>query len=143
MRRTATNWSDSSSPGPGHSLRRIPAGFVSGESLPFVYLMNHDVQIVSKSPVFQQAVQVNLANGLHLRPQSQIVRLAQQFDCDVNIRIDDRTVDAKSMFDLMTLKAAQGTTLYLEASGANADEAIRQLAELFESNFEGEESSSS
>ena len=100
------------------------------------------MHVVSKTPVCQQAVTVNLKNGLHLRPQSQIARLAQQFDCDVNIRIDDRTVNAKSMFDLMTLKAAQGATLNLEASGANAAEAIRQLVELFESNFEDGDSSS-
>lgn len=107
------------------------------QSLSIVVSMNTDMHVVSKTPVCQQAVTVNLENGLHLRPQSQIARLAQQFDCDVNIRMNDRTVDAKSMFDLMTLKATQGTTLYLEATGANAAEAIRQLTELFESNFSG------
>ena len=92
-----------------------------------------------RTSVCQQAVTVNLKDGLHLRPQSQITRLAQKFDCEVHIRKDDRTVDAKSMFDLMTLEAACGTTLYLEASGEGAVEAVRQLARLFESNFQDDD----
>ena len=139
----ATNWSDLVRRMLSRRFWCTPIASTDGRGVPIVSSLISGMQIVSKAPVYQQAVKVNLQNGLHLRPQSQIVRLAQQFECDVNIRIDDRTVDAKSMFDLMTLKAAHGTTLYLEASGANADEAIRQLADLFESNFEGEETSSS
>lgn len=93
--------------------------------------------------VCQQAVTVNLKNGLHLRPQSQIAQLAQQFDSEVHIRKDDRTVDAKSMFDLMTLEATCGTTLYLEARGSDAKEAVRQLVQLFETGFQVENSTDS
>ena len=92
---------------------------------------------MSKNPACQQAVTVTLKDGLHLRPQSQIVKSAQTFDCEVHIRKGGQTVDAKSMFDLMTLAATCGTTLYLEASGDDAAEAVRQLVQLFRSNFEG------
>lgn len=92
---------------------------------------------MSEKSACQQAVTVQLKDGLHLRPQSQIAKLAQSFGCEVHIRKDDQTVDAKSMFDLMTLSATCGTTLYLEASGNDAEEAVRQLVQLFQSNFEG------
>ena len=89
--------------------------------------------------VYQQAVVVTAADGLHLRPLSQIARLAQQFASDVKIRKEDRTVDAKSMLDLMTLNATRGTTLHVEASGPDAAEAVRRLVELFESDFQSDE----
>ena len=95
---------------------------------------------MSKKPACQQAVTVTLKDGLHLRPQSQIVKLAQTFECEVHIRKGGQTVDAKSMFDLMTLAATCGTTLYLEANGADAADAVRKLVKLFESNFEGADS---
>ena len=96
-----------------------------------------DTHSMSEKSACQQAVTVQLKDGLHLRPQSQIAKLAQSFGCEVHIRKDDQTVDAKRMFDLMTLSATCGTTLYLEASGNDAEEAVRQLVQLFQSNFEG------
>ena len=122
-------------------MRRVYALIFRRKPLVLAYV-NVVMHVVSKTPVCQQTVTVKLENGLHLRPQSQIAQLAQQFDCDVNIRVDDRTVNAKSMFDLMTLQAAHGAKLCLKASGANAAEAIRQLVELFESDFEIDDSSS-
>ena len=98
---------------------------------------------MSKTRFCQQQVWVNLKDGLHLRPQSQIAQLAQRFDCDVHIRKDDRLVDAKSMLDLMTLQAACGATLYLEASGNDAAEAVQQLVRLFESDFTADTSGDS
>jgi len=91
------------------------------------------------SPVSTREVTVNLENGLHLGPSSQIARLAQTFASDVLIRKADRAVDAKSMMDLITLVAEQGTLLTLEARGADAVQAVESLAKLFESNFKTDE----
>ncbi|HLJ10749.1 MAG TPA: HPr family phosphocarrier protein [Planctomycetaceae bacterium] len=80
-------------------------------------------------------VVVRLENGLHLGPCSQIVQLAQKFNCDLSIRKGDRTVDGKSMLDLLTLAAEQSTVLALEARGADAAEALEAIAALFDRNF--------
>ena len=78
---------------------------------------------------------MDLENGLHLVPCSRIAQSAGQFECDVSIHKEDLTVDAKSVLDLMTLNAEQGTTLILEARGDDANEAIQELVSLFESGF--------
>ena len=86
--------------------------------------------------VCRKTVTVNLENGLHLVPCSQIAQFARSYDCDVQISKGDLTVDAKNVFDLMTLNASHGTALVLEANGAGAAEAVDGLVNLFESNFE-------
>jgi phosphocarrier protein HPr len=90
---------------------------------------------MNQNPTCTRDVVVNLENGLHLGPSSQIVQLAQKFSCELVIRKGDRAVDGKSMLDLLTLAAEQGTALRLEASGNDADAAVAAIAALFERNF--------
>ena len=85
--------------------------------------------------VSNKKVTVGLTNGLHLRPQSMIVQIAQGFESDVTLSIKSHKVDAKSMLDLMTLAATFGTELLLEAAGPDAKSAVESIGELFESNF--------
>jgi phosphotransferase system HPr (HPr) family protein len=78
---------------------------------------------------------VNLENGLHLGPCSQIVQATQRYGCDLFIRKGDRAVNGKSMLDLLTLVAERGTVLTLEAVGEGAGEAIDAVVSLFDRNF--------
>lgn len=82
-----------------------------------------------------QTVRVDLEQGLHMVPCSLIVRTAERFSCDIRIKKEDRTVNAKTMLELLTLSAENGNTLILHATGDEAREAIEALARLFETNF--------
>ena len=84
----------------------------------------------------QQTVRVGLEQGLHMVPCSLIVRTAERFSCEIQIQKEDRSADAKTMLDLLTLSAENGSVLILEARGAEAGEAVKALARLFESNFD-------
>jgi phosphotransferase system HPr (HPr) family protein len=86
-------------------------------------------------PTCTREVVVRLENGLHLGPSSQIVQLAQKFGSELVIRKGDRTVDGKSMLELLTLAAEHGTVLVLEARGADAEQALAAITALFERNF--------
>ncbi len=87
-------------------------------------------------PIERRKVVVTLKNGLHVRPMSLIVQAAGKFPGDVHIRREDGyTVNAKSMFDLLTLKAEHGMELMLEARGDKAAELLDQLESLFDSRF--------
>lgn len=90
---------------------------------------------MNSTPLCTREVVVQLENGLHLGPSSQIVQLAQRFSCELAIRKGDRVVDGKSMLDLLTLAAEHGTVLVLEARGPDAHEALAAVAGLFERNF--------
>ncbi|MGQ0637507.1 MAG: HPr family phosphocarrier protein [Planctomycetaceae bacterium] len=91
---------------------------------------------VTPDPEFTREVVVNLPNGLHLVPSSQIVKLAQKFTCEIRLRKGTRVVDGKSVLDLITLAAEHGEVLKLEAVGADAPEALQAIAGLFERNFD-------
>lgn len=86
--------------------------------------------------VYREEVVVNLENGLHLVPCSRISQLSRNYECEVRIHNGDHIVDAKAVFDLMTLRADQGTQLILEAEGIGSEEVIEKLAYLFETDFE-------
>jgi len=76
--------------------------------------------------------------GLHARPSSKFVQRAAAFKSDVHIRRDNQVVNGKSIMGVMMLAAGQGTELILSASGADEEQTLAALAELFEKKFEEE-----
>lgn len=90
---------------------------------------------MQQSPVCRQEVVVALDDGLHLRPQSQIAKAALRYPCDITLAHGNQQVSAKSMLELMTLKAMKGDSLTIEARGEQADEAVAEIVQLFASNF--------
>lgn len=84
--------------------------------------------------------QVVVANqlGLHARPAGVLAKEAQRFNADILIAVDDQEVDAKSILDILTLAAGQGSSLELRAMGDDAEAALNALEKLFRSRF-GEE----
>jgi len=88
------------------------------------------------SVVSNGAVDLTLLNplGLHARPASMIVAAMGGLDAEVSITdtaSPERTVSAKSLMGIMSLGAAGGHTIRLEASGpdaARAVDAIRVMA---------------
>jgi phosphocarrier protein len=73
--------------------------------------------------------------GLHARPASQIAREAQAFASSISIVGQGQSVDAKSILDVLTLAAGQGSTLEIRASGEDAAKAVERISELFAARF--------
>ena len=74
--------------------------------------------------------------GLHARPISTFVELASRFDARVSVRgPDGTTADGSSIFSMMTLAAAAGTELVLEAEGKEETAALAALRKLVEDGF--------
>jgi phosphocarrier protein HPr len=70
-----------------------------------------------------------------MRPADLLVRAAGRFRSQIEIEKDGHAVDCKSIMGILTLGAAQGVTLRLRATGVDAEEALRCLAELFADGF--------
>jgi phosphocarrier protein len=87
-------------------------------------------------------MRVTLGNkhGLHARPAHLFVQTANSYASDLRVgRVDDdERVDGKSIMGMMMLAAEKGVELELAASGPDADDLLRALAELVGANF-GEE----
>ena len=73
--------------------------------------------------------------GFHARPAHMFMKLASQYQCQVQILKGNEVINGKSILDLLTLGAGNGTTLCLRAIGADADAAVAALAHLVESGF--------
>lgn len=73
--------------------------------------------------------------GLHARPAGVLAQMAQKFASEIYIECDGQEVDAKSILDLLTLAAAQGTRLDLKARGEDAEAALDRIEKLFKERF--------
>jgi phosphotransferase system HPr (HPr) family protein len=74
--------------------------------------------------------------GLHFRAAALVVRALEEFSSNVTISNGDTTADARSVLDLMTLAAARGTPIVVEAEGPDAEAAVTALGRLIAANFD-------
>ena len=84
---------------------------------------------------------VTVANpqGLHARPADLFATAANEFESKIELIKDGQRVEAKSIMGILTLGAAQGVELCIEATGHDAQQALDVLAGLIESDFVDEE----
>ena len=87
------------------------------------------------SLISRTAVIVN-QRGLHARAAAKFVRVAEDFDCQIQVVRDDQVVAGTSILGLMLLGAGVGTELVLRAEGADAGDAVAALADLIERGFD-------
>ncbi len=77
--------------------------------------------------------------GLHARAAAKLTHLAGNYHSEIWISRSGRRVNAKSIMGVMMLAAGQGTSVLLEAEGADAEEALAALTKLIANRFgEGE-----
>ncbi len=77
--------------------------------------------------------------GLHARAAAKFVTCAGDFQSDVKLARNGRTVNGKSIMGVMMLAAAKGATLTLTAEGPDEEEVVKRIEELVNDKFgEGE-----
>jgi len=77
--------------------------------------------------------------GLHARAAAKFVTTASQFDCDIQVSRDGREINGKSIMAVMMLAAAKGSQITVQASGNDAEQALKELDSLINDFFgEGE-----
>ncbi len=77
--------------------------------------------------------------GLHMRPAGRIMETALKFKSDVQLKCADRSANAKSILEMLSLAAPPGAELVLEASGSDADQALDALESLIRDRINAEE----
>jgi phosphocarrier protein HPr len=86
-----------------------------------------------------RTVIVNNPQGLHARPADLLVKTAMRFASKIELIKGRERVDGKSILAILTLAAAAGTQLSIEADGPDAEQALDALAKLIEHNFAEDE----
>jgi phosphocarrier protein HPr len=89
--------------------------------------------------MIKQELEIINKLGLHARASSKLTQSASQFNSEIWIEKNGRKVNAKSIMGVMMLAAAMGSSVTLEANGADETEAIAALVALINDYFgEGE-----
>ena len=86
-----------------------------------------------------RTVEIVNKRGLHARASAKFVKLATDFDAEVQVSRDGQTVDARSIMGLMMLGAGPGCSIEIEAEGPEAGGAVEALAELVANRFDEDE----
>jgi phosphocarrier protein len=77
--------------------------------------------------------------GLHARAAAKLTHIASGFESEIWLSRSGRRVNAKSIMGVMMLAAGKGSTVKIEAEGADADAALSALTKLIADRFgEGE-----
>jgi len=84
-----------------------------------------------------KSVDIVISNklGLHARAAAKLTQLASTFNSEIYIARDAQRVNAKSIMGVMMLAAGMGVTVRLDATGDDAEQALQQIRELFDSKF--------
>jgi phosphocarrier protein HPr len=82
-------------------------------------------------------LEVEIVNnlGLHARASAKLTQLAGKYESEVWMSRSGRRVNAKSIMGVMMLAAAKGTTVSIETSGSDENEAMAALLELIRDKF--------
>ncbi|MCX7710160.1 MAG: HPr family phosphocarrier protein [Clostridia bacterium] len=70
--------------------------------------------------------------GLHARPASILVSVAQGFKSSILIKYQDKEVPANSLIGVMTLGAETGQSVEVTISGEDEEKAMERLEAFFE-----------
>ncbi len=77
--------------------------------------------------------------GLHARASAKFVQTVERFNADVTVTRCGETVGGRSIMGLLTLAAAQGTTITVTAKGQDATACLQAIDDLLANRFgEGE-----
>lgn len=82
--------------------------------------------------MFEQEVTVKNKTGLHARPASDFVKLANSFKSSIMIHFKEKKLNGKSMLNVLGAGISCGSQIKLTAEGADEADAIAALVDLIE-----------
>ncbi len=72
---------------------------------------------------------VKKETGLHARPGSEVVDLAMKFQSDINLKKDDKVINAKEVLEILSANINFNDEIIIEANGVDEEEAVKALEE--------------
>ncbi len=73
--------------------------------------------------------------GLHARAAAKLTQLSSRFRSEIFIAKGAQRVNAKSIMGVMMLAAGLGVAVKVDASGPDAEQALRDIKALFDDKF--------
>ncbi|CAM2962222.1 MULTISPECIES: HPr family phosphocarrier protein [Brevundimonas] len=88
------------------------------------------------APSAQAVLNICNQRGLHARASAKFVKLASEFESEIQVTRDGVTVDARSIMGLLMLGAGIGCGVEVKAEGPDAAEAVAALTDLVARRFD-------
>ena len=85
--------------------------------------------------VARQERKIRNRAGMHASAAVKFVQLAAHFKSEIRVIKDGSSVNGKSIMGLLTLVAACGLSIVIEAEGPDADNAVAALGALVDNGF--------
>ena len=73
--------------------------------------------------------------GLHARAATRLVNCASEYASEIIVKRGTRSVNGKSIMGILTLAAANGVELTIEANGADEEQALDAVVRLISDRF--------
>ena len=99
------------------------------------------LQVLQEGATLKKELVVQNRSGIHARVSTMIAQRCKGFASTIRLRNGSAVADCRSVLDLLSLGAANGTTLWLEATGEDAAEALKTITALFEARFNEDDES--
>lgn len=77
--------------------------------------------------------------GLHARAATKFANIAKRFEASIQVVLEEKSIDGKSIMSLMLLAASKGTRLTLQTEGPDEQTAMDALITLIENRFDEDE----
>jgi phosphocarrier protein HPr len=91
---------------------------------------------VDARPSLSRVATILNQRGLHARAAAKFVKLASQYDADIEVRRGDLTANGRSIMGLMMLSAGIGNDIEVTASGPQAEAALAAILDLIGRKFD-------
>ncbi|MCD8011806.1 MAG: HPr family phosphocarrier protein [Lachnospiraceae bacterium] len=79
--------------------------------------------------MMKKEITIQIPTGLEARPVAMLVQVASQYESEIHLESDGRTVNAKSIMGMMTLGLDTGEKVTVTADGADEQEAVQKIEE--------------
>ena len=83
----------------------------------------------------KRLVEICNERGLHARASAKFVQTVERFNSDVTVTRCGETVGGRSIMGLLTLAAAQGTSITVTAKGEDAALCLQAIGDLLANRF--------
>jgi phosphocarrier protein HPr len=94
----------------------------------------HEPPAAESGTLVRQFTIVN-KKGLHARASAKFVQTVDRFDAEVTVTRGGETVGGRSIMGLLTLGAAQGTSVTISAEGPDAAACLAAVEQLLSERF--------
>ena len=77
------------------------------------------------------SVEIESETGLHARPATEIAKIAMKYNCDVNLIVNGKRINAKSPLMIMAAGIKSKTELEIQCDGEDEEKALEELETVF------------